>query len=535
MTGVSPAGVNVNDLWYELKAAAAREPMNPVTSPVVEDQSEVIAWLADPASHGCPVRRIDTHASIVVLAGERAYKLKRAVRYPFLDYGTVGLRRDACRAEVALNRRTAPAIYQGVAAIVRRAGRLMFGPLDEDAADALDWVVVMRRFDEATLFDRLAATGRLTPELAERAAETIGRFHLAAERRTTPDGASGLAWVIDDNEAELGAEPGLDAAAVRDLGRACRDRLAAGRDLLASRARAGFVRVCHGDLHLRNICLVNAEPTLFDAIEFNDRLSVIDIAYDLAFLLMDLEHRGLRAPANLVLNRWQAMLDDLESLALLPLFLALRAAVRAKVEAATARLAGDSLDAARAYLSRAAGFLRPHAPVLVAVGGLSGSGKTTLARALAPLTGPSPGAIHLRSDTLRKRLAGVGETDRLPESAYTEEANERVFAGLRADAARALAAHHAVVVDAVHATPEERGGIEAVARDAGAAFVGLWLESPEDVLLRRVERRVHDASDADAAVVRRQLGYDLGAIGWHRLEAGAGAEATLARAAALVP
>ncbi|MEX2647839.1 MAG: AAA family ATPase [Alphaproteobacteria bacterium] len=498
-------------------------------SPVVEDQSETIAMLADPASHGgAEVERIETHASIVVLAGDCAYKLKRAVHFPFLDYGTVARRKRACRDEVALNRRTAPTLYRGVAPIVRR-GKLRLGALGEDPADAVDWVVVMCRFDQATLFDRLAEGGRLTRDLVERAANAVARFHGAAERRFGADGTSTLAWVIDDNVAELGDEA-LLAGKVDRLARLCRAALERNRALLDARSRAGFVRVCHGDLHLRNLCMIDGEPTAFDAIEFNERLTVIDVFYDLAFLLMDLEHRSLRDLANAALNRWLDATDDVEGLALLPLFLGLRAAVRAKVGAVSARLTGKPSTEPAAYLDLALGFLEPAAPVLVAIGGLSGTGKSTLARALAPAIGPAPGALLTRSDVVRKRLFGVAETEPLPHAAYAAEATTRVYGVVRARTDRAIRAGHGAIADAVHARPEERAAIEAVARDAGARFIGLWLEAPEPTLIERVETRRGDASDAGAGVVRAQLAYDVGAIGWHRLDANVEPERTLALA-----
>ncbi len=502
-------------------------------SPVVEDQSETIACLADPASHGgAAVERIETHASVVVLAGPRAYKLKRAVRFPFLDYGTVEQRRRACHDEVALSRRTAPALYLGVVPIVRRGGRLRLGALGEVPADAVDWVVVMRRFDQAMLFDRLAEVGRLTRDLVERAASAIARFHGAAERRIGIDGTSTLAWVMDDNAAELR----IEALPVDRLERLCRVALDRAHALLDARASAGFVRVCHGDLHLRNLCLIDGEPTAFDAIEFNERLTVIDVLYDLAFLLMDLEHRSLRDLANAALDRWLDATDDVEGLALLPLFLGLRAAVRAKVGAVTARLTGKPSAEPAAYLDLALGFLEPAAPVLVAIGGLSGTGKSTLARSLAPAIGPAPGALLTRSDVLRKRLFGVAEAEPLPDAAYAAEATERVYGVLRARTDRAIRAGHGAIADAVHARPQERAAIEAVARDAGVRFIGLWLEAPEPTLIERVETRRGDASDAGASVVQAQLAYDVGAIKWHRIDAGGEPPRTLARArAVLVP
>jgi hypothetical protein len=274
------------------------------------------------------------------------------------------------------------------------------------------------------------------------------------------------------------------------------------------------------------VVLLDGQPTLFDAIEFNDAIACIDVFYDLAFLLMDLDYRDLRPFANLVLNRYLQQRDESAALPLLPLLLSMRAAVRAKVAASLEAVAEGDADKAKqsheagVYFRRALDYLSPPPPRLIAVGGLSGSGKTTLARALAPQIGAAPGALHLRSDVLRKQLAGVPELERLPASAYTVEASASVYAELARRAAQGLAAGHSVVVDAVFARPEERADIEAVAQAAGVGFTGFWLAADRSVLTARVQGRRSDASDADARVVERQLTYDLGTITWQKLPAG---------------
>ena len=343
--------------------------------------------------------------------------------------------------------------------------------------------------------------------------------------------------MIEENLSELGARPDLfppgDVAAFARTSRAALKRHAA---LLDGRLATGFVRRCHGDLHLRNICVIDGRPRIFDAIEFNDAIACIDVLYDLAFLIMDLEHRGLRGHANLVLNRCLQHEAEVADLAALPLFLSVRAAVRAKVSISMADSQSDALtnqalyDEAGAYFRAARAYLEPAPPRLLAVGGLSGTGKTSLARELAPHLGAPSGALHLRSDVLRKALAGVTELSHLPPESYGAAASRRVYAELLRRARTALGAGRAVIVDAVYAKPEERAAIEAVARDLGVPFHGLWLECPEDVMIARVAGRRADASDAAPEVVRRQLGYDIGAITWHRLDASDAPEAVAAAA-----
>jgi len=512
---------------------------------VVADQSEAIAFLADPAHHGpetTKVERIDTHGAMVFLAGGRAYKIKRAVRYPYMDFSSLALRRAACAREVALNRRTAPDLYLGCEAITRRAdGTLALG----GAGTPVEWVVVMRRFDQVGLGDRLAQAGKLTPTMMTRLAEAVADLHESAERlepeSAAGGGSRGLAAVIAENDEEIAERPDLfPNPAAQDFATAAQEALSRVSGLLDRRLAEGYVRRCHGDLHLRNVFFEGSRPTIFDAIEFNDAIACIDVLYDLAFLLMDLEHRDLRPFANLILNRYLQCRDDLAGLAALPLFLATRAAVRAKVSVSMADSQTDADKTERlqseavGYFREARDYLDPARPQLVAIGGLSGTGKSSVARALAPKLGAAPGAIHLRSDVLRKALAGVDELERLPPESYTPARSREVYKALSDRAATALDAGRAVVVDAVYARPEERSAIAALATARNLPFTGLWLEAAPGVLKARVADRRGDASDATAAVVEKQLAYDLGEIDWQRLSAAGPLEVVVARAERLL-
>lgn len=512
---------------------------------VVGDQQAVIAFLSDPRSHqGAEITRIDTHGAVVILAGERAYKLKRAVLFPYMDFSTLARRRQACEAEFAINRKTAPSLYLGVKPITRKdSGELML----DGGGEIVDWIVVMRRFDQAALFDGMVAENRLDSQLVQRLADTILRFHQSAAPTSQFGGIRGIEEVISLNDQGL-RESALvnqdQVAALRDAGRTALDRVGS---LLESRRRSGLVRHCHGDLHLGNICLFEGQPTLFDAIEFNDSISHIDTLYDLAFLLMDFEHRNRPDLGNHLFNRYfsegsrHTGLADLSGLRTLPLFLSCRAGVRAQVRAAALAQAGRPIEAARlepgAYLELALRYLNPPPPRLVAIGGLSGTGKSTLARALASLIGPSPGALHLRSDVVRKHLFGQDELDRLGPEAYEPEVTARVYETMRSRAAQALAAGHSVIMDAVHGASEEREGIEDVARDAGVVFDGIWMEASATQLEDRVTKRVVDAADASDATVEilhRQLGYAIGEMTWRRVDSSGSLEATLSKTRALL-
>ena len=458
------------------------------------------------------VDRIETHASFVFLAGDRAYKVKRAVRYPFLDFSTLEKRHAACCKEFALNRRTAVDLYLEVVPVTRgRDGTSRLG----GEGEAMEWVLVMRRFNQASLYDRMAVEGRLSVEAMTPLGREVARVHAGADRFLKGGLAvPPLAAVLEDNQAAFAGHSQLfPPDALAELGRAACESLASVAPLLNGRTLSGFVRRCHGDLHLRNIVEIKGRPVLFDAIEFDDALATIDVLYDLAFLLMDLGARGLNAHANALLN---AYLDadwstcNLLGLKALPLFLSLRAMVRAKVELLRAEQGSepnDARDRAGAYFALARDYLRTTRPLLIAIGGLSGSGKSSVARALASRLGTFPGAVHVRSDRERKRLFGVSPEEKLPRSAYTQDITDTVYAACRKRAALALKGARAVIVDAVHARPEEREHIAAV---AGVPFVGLWLEVPAALLKQRVGGRGLDTSDATPAIVEQQLTYDIG-------------------------
>jgi aminoglycoside phosphotransferase family enzyme/predicted kinase len=510
------------DRESENPEAGQREP-----GVVVEDQSAAVAFLSDSSAHGGrPVEVIETHGAYVFLSGDRAVKMKRAVWFPYMDFSTLEKRRVACEAELRLNRRTAPDIYRAVQPVTRGPhGTLALG----GEGEAVDWTVVMRRFDQDTLFDRLAQQGALDDAMMDSLADAIAAFHDAAERRTDVDAATAIEAVIDGNAASLRRWTGkpFSEDAIEEIGARCAGLLQACRPALSARGPGGFVRHCHGDLHLRNICLVDERSTLFDCIEFNDDLAVIDVMYDLAFLLMDLEHRGLRRQANVVANRYLARTGDYAGLAALPLYLTVRAVIRAHVAAATAAAHHDAALSdrdrreAQIYLDLARRLSEPANPVLVAVGGLSGSGKTTLAHALAPGIGAAPGAVVIRSDVLRKRLFGVDLFDRLPEESYTREASRRVYDALQSLAGTVLAAGCSVIADGVFRTEKERTAIRRVAEAAGAPFAGLWLEVAAGTQDARLASRRNDVSDATVDVGRAQRRKPVSVTDWPSLDADA--------------
>ena len=493
------------------------------------DQAEVLDFMASPEAYGSgdfPVDRIETHASVVFLAGTDAYKIKRAVKYPFLDFSTLENRRRALVNELAINRRTARQLYLDVIPIiVAESGGFRLG----GEGDAIEWALVMRRFDQESLFDRMAEEGRLPLSVMPQLAQVIADFHRGANRFLAPEtSVAALLAVLKDNETALaGEKDSCPADALATVNRGSRDALAALSLLLKARASGGYVRHCHGDLHLRNIVEIDGEPVLFDAIEFDDAIATVDVLYDLAFLLMDLGARGLRAHANAVLNAYLEASGDtanLIGLAALPLFLSTRAMVRAKVELLRASLDPMSREEARrratSYVLLARDYLERQRPQLIAIGGLSGSGKSSVAQALAPHLGVFPGAVHVRSDVERKRLFGVGAEERLPRPAYAAEVSDIVYTMCRKRALMALEGGHSVIVDAVHAKKEERNAVAEIAARAGAAFTGIWLDAPAETMRQRIAARAGDVSDATPDVLDEQLSYDLGQQTFTVIDAG---------------
>lgn len=496
---------------------------------VAADQSEVFAFLADPATYALDgtadaIARIDTHGAVVFLAGPDVYKVKRAVQFPFMDFSSLEKRRSACEHEIAVNRRNAPELYLGVVPIRRDAKGLHLGGAQ---GAIVEWAVHLRRFDETQTFDKLADRGALDLNLMAPLAETIAAAHEHA-----PIGGDGATQMLrrrleDTLEALASADDIFPADEVVALRRNCDVLFAEVAPILDAREKAACVRLCHGDLHLRNIALYEGRPVLFDAIEFDDSIATCDILYDFAFVLMDLWQRGLQLHASRLFNLYLWRIGEiepaLEGLAALPLFLALRAAIRARVTAALCRLEPDACEdriaEARRFFAAAQDFVKDKPGCLVAVGGLSGSGKSTLAKDIAPSLGRAPGAVHLRSDIERKRRFNVGASETLPDAAYHPKITMLVYARLRHLALVALEAGHSVIVDAVHARPEERDALASLATQIDVPFTGFWLEAPTEVRVARVEARANDASDAKAAVVREQLGWELGPVSWQKLDA----------------
>jgi aminoglycoside phosphotransferase family enzyme/predicted kinase len=484
----------------------------------MDETPELIRRLFDPACYdhaAGPVRLIETHISWVLLTGEIAYKLKKPLDLGFLDFSSLAKRLAACREEVRLNRRLAPDIYLGVVPITGGAD----APRVNGDGEAFEYAVKMRQFPADTTLDRLDAAGALHAAQIEAIAATVARFHENDCAHAAADSAWGspdAVWQpVAQNFAQIAPRLDTDAdrerlAALERWSTAEHARLA---PLMATRKRDGWIRECHGDLHLGNLAWVDGRPLVFDCIEFNPALRWIDVQSEIAFCYMDLLQRGHPEWAWLFLNVWLEYSGDFAGLALLRYYAVYRAMVRAKVAVlragqldGAARLA--AFDAVRAQLDLALAFTQPPPARLDITHGLSGSGKSTVTRRLMQ----APGAIRVRSDVERKRLAGL---DALAKSGsgvggglYAGDATRRTYARLAAVAGQVLEACWPVVVDATFIARWQRDLLRDTARSHGVPF--RILDFPLDIptLRARIVERARaggDASEADLDVLQHQL------------------------------
>ena len=483
-------------------------------------QDATIAFLASGRAFAAdaPVEVIETHGAYVFLCGDTALKLKREVKYDYMDLSTVALRRAMIARELELNKPTAPEIYRDMLPVTQDAAGLALGGTGRQ----VDWVLRMWRFPGENELERVVARGGFDDGLATAVGEAIAAYHAQAPVRRIP-GCRLISDILDELArvfAEFPEAPGTDRVA--EWLEAAERALDGVGAVLDQRGTKGHVRRGHGDLHLRNLVLIDDRPVLYDALEFDETLGTCDVLYDTAFLVMDLCHRGLHRQACRVLDAWLRSAHGVEDAGLvaLPVFLSVRAAIRAMVLLQTdaARQQPDrSGPEVGAYLDLARRVLRPAAPRFVAVGGYSGSGKSVLARALAPAFGALPGAALLSSDLERK--ARLVEGAQLGADAYGTDKRAAVYREMFARAATLLAAGHSVLLDATFIDPALRGAAEEIAAAASVPFDGFWLDAPPQVLETRVLARVGDPSDADLDVLRSQLSAGRGRLTWRSVDA----------------
>jgi aminoglycoside phosphotransferase family enzyme/predicted kinase len=483
-----------------------------------DEQAELIRNLADPACYDHPVgavQHVETHISHVLLSGQYAYKIKKPLDLGFLDFSTLEKRRHVCQEEVRLNRRLAPEYYLGVVPVTGSPA----APRFNGAGDAIEYAVKMRQFPPDATLDRLDAQGHLTATQVEAVASTIARFHLqdcACADAENPWGDPQHVWQpVAQNFLQI--SPRLTSPADRQrldaLHRWSAAEHARLAPLMAARKRDGFIRECHGDLHLGNLAWVDGHLLVFDCLEFNPELRWIDIQSEVAFCYMDLLQRGHPDWAWLFLNAWLEKTGDHGGLALLRYYAVYRALVRVKVAVLRAgQTAGPEHDTAlaeaRAILGLATTLTHPLPLRLDITHGLSGSGKTTITQTLMQ----KPGAIRLRSDVERKRLAGLDALARsgsgVGEQLYAADVTRRTYAQLALLAGSVLDAGWPVIVDATFTARWQRDLLRELAKSHGVAFHILDFQLPAATLRERIVKRAReneDASEADLEVLQHQF------------------------------
>jgi hypothetical protein len=447
-------------------------------------------------AHGHGVERIETALSWVLVTPTEAFKIKKAVDLGFVDQRRREARRQACETEVRLNRRTAPSLYLGVRGLDADAQWVL-----PDDRQAVDHAVHMRRFDPAATLDRLldvehGLPSQRTEAWIDQLVDQVVAMHAQARhaihggliddlRRATHETPASWRVVCSGPEQWDRVDSILHAIGEREL---------ALDSLCRQRRSDGFVRECHGDLHLGNACVFDGQVTVFDAIDFCEPLRTLDVMHDLAFLLMDLHVRGQPQLAWRALSRYLDATGDHAGVPVLKSAMAWRALIRFKV----AKLSGrpDSEALAERYLDGAFRLLAPRSPVLVAMQGVSGSGKSAVSQRLLGWLG----AVRLRSDVERHRMAAAGEP-----ADYSPESRDAVYDALFDRAEGLLRAGHRVVLDATFLRRDQRERVRELAERLQLPWAWVQCEAPVEVMLARLAARQGDASEADARVLMQQL------------------------------
>jgi len=484
------------------------------------DQARLVDALARGAllgrrRQGGGIRVIETHISYVLLTGAHAYKIKKAVKFEFLDFTTLPVRRHCCEEELRLNRRLAPEIYLDVVAIT--------GTFDDPevggTGEALEYAVRMREFPQDALASVLLARNELSGGDIDALADQVAAFHASAEVARAEDGfgvPQDILGLAAANLAQIRTHATTldERDAIEALAAWTGSEYLAREPTLRARRDGGFIRECHGDLHLGNMARVNGRLTIFDCIEFNAAMRWIDVMSEIAFTVMDLEDRGRRDLARRFLNAYLEITGDYAGVRVLRFYLAYRALVRAKIHRLrAAQLESGAAQASalaeyRGYVDLARSYARQRRAAIVLTHGPSGCGKTALSQALLEATE----AVRIRTDVERKRLHALAPRERggadIGRGLYTPEATDATYRRARALAAEVVSAGFVALVDATSLQRWQRDLFRTLASDLGVPFVIVAFVARESVMRWRIERRAAeggDASDADLAVLEHQL------------------------------
>lgn len=475
-----------------------------------------ISSMLDPDVYDHPVENIElieTHISWVLLTGDFAYKIKKPVNFGFLDFSTLEKRRRCCEQELNLNRRLAPALYLEVVSISGTADK----PVISGSGEVFEYAVKMAQFPQSSQLDHMLTAGELNAERMDTIARMIAEFHQTIQIADDSRDYGNRDMVyrpVKENFTQIGEHLNtkLYADTLSALQQWSRSEFVRLGPVFEQRKRDGFVRECHGDMHLRNLVWLDDGPTAFDCIEFNARLRWIDVISEVAFLFMDLQDRQQSHLANRFLNTYLEVTGDYAGLCVLPFYLCYRAMVRAKVD--VLRLEQEDIEDKEreqsfsefeSYLELATGYTQQTTPKLIIMRGVSASGKSTVSQKLLDVSR----VIRIRSDAERKRLFDIALTDSassdIDMGLYSKQASQKTYARLAELATDAISAGFSVIVDAAFLKHEQRKLFQTLAVRLSVPYVILEITAPEEILRKRIVERKHDVSDADFAVLDHQL------------------------------
>ena len=475
-----------------------------------------IANMLNPEVYDHPVNNIkliETHISWVILTGDFAYKIKKPVDFGFLNFSTLEKRHFFCEQELVLNRRLAPEIYLEVVAINGTSDE----PRLSGSGAVFEYAVKMKQFPQSAQLDNKLAAGELKLEHMNAIAHMTAYFHQStdvANEAMDYGNKETLYQPVEENFKQINehlvTEQYADKLLI--LAQWSRSELTKQQAVFTQRKADGFIRQCHGDMHLRNLIWLDNKPVAFDCIEFNDKLSWIDVISEIAFLIMDLQHRQQHQLANRFLNSYLEITGDYAGLSVLSFYLCYRALVRAKVNALrvgqiniTEKENEQAITEFESYLELASSYIKHSSPNLIITRGLSASGKSTVSQQLVDKTG----MLRIRSDVERKRLFDIslttGAANNIDSGIYSTQASLQTYAKLAELAYNIITAGYSVIIDAAFLKHEQRQPFQQLASRLGVSYIILEITAPAEILRQRIKKRKNDVSDADLTVLEHQL------------------------------
>lgn len=475
-----------------------------------------ITNMLNPAVYDHPVNQIqliETHISWLLLTGDFVYKIKKPVDFGFLNFSTLEKRHYFCKQELTLNRRLAAEIYLAVVAITGTSDQ----PRISGNGTTFEYALKMKQFPQSAQMDNMLTAAELKLEHIDAIAHMIAGFHQSAsvaEQATGYGSIETLYQPVEENFQQIKAHlpAGHHSDKLTTLSQWSKSELTKQQTVFAQRKTDGFIRHCHGDMHLRNLIWLNNKAVAFDCIEFNESFSWIDVISEIAFLMMDLQHRQQQQLANRFLNSYLEITGDYAGLSTLPFYLCYRALVRAKVNALRVTQKNSaknetekSIAAFESYLELASSYIKHDTAKLIITRGLSASGKSTVSQQLVD----KADMIRIRSDIERKRLFNVpltkGAVNKIDSGIYTTQASEQTYTKLAELASTIIRSGYSVIVDAAFLKYEQRQPFQQLASRLGVCYIILEITAPAEILRKRIKKRKNDVSDADLTVLEHQL------------------------------